>query len=116
MRFFHVVIWLALVTCGLCIADRAAAKADAAGSVTTAQSATNDFAGQIMSNGISGRVGIGTKLPAATLEVYQGEIKLGSTGAVCTKALGGTIRFTDDQLWVCNSYGWRPLATSVPPK
>jgi hypothetical protein len=87
-----------------------------AASQTTPRPALNDFAGQILSNGKTGRVGIGTREPAATLDVYQGEIKLGSTGAVCTKALGGTIRFTDDQLWVCNSYGWRPLATSVPPK
>jgi hypothetical protein len=90
--------------------------ADTAASATPPARAANDFAGQIMSNGIPGRVGIGTKLPAATLEVYRGEIKLGSTGAACTKELVGTIRFAEDQLWGCNSYGWRPLATSVPPK
>ena len=76
----------------------------------------NDFAGQILSNGKTGRVGISTREPAATLDVYQGEIKLGSTGAACTKALTGAIRFADDQLWVCNSYGWRPLVTGAPAK
>jgi hypothetical protein len=90
--------------------------ADTAPSATPIARAANDFAGQVMSDGRSGRVGIGTREPAATLDVYQGEIKLGSTGAACTKGLVGTIRFVDDQLWVCNSYGWRPLATSVPPK
>jgi hypothetical protein len=84
--------------------------------VGSTTSPANDFAGQIIANGISGRVGIGTKLPAATLEVYQGEIKLGSTGAACTKELIGAIRFADDRLWVCNSRGWRALATDGPPK
>lgn len=95
---------------------RAPAKANAAEPVAGAQSPANDFAGQIMSNGKTGRVGIGTKEPAATLDVYQGEIKIGSTGAACTKALVGTIRFAADQLQICNSQGWRALAASVPPK
>jgi hypothetical protein len=90
------------------------AHADESVSVGTTSPA-NDFAGQIMS-GYHGRVGIGTKDPAATLDVYQGEVKVGSTGAPCTKENAGAIRFTDDQLQVCNSRGWRALATDVPPK
>jgi hypothetical protein len=109
------IIWLALLACGGFVGETAAVHADESVGAG-APRAANDFAGQIMSDGRIGRVGIGTREPAATLEVYQGEIKLGSTGASCTKALAGAIRFADDQLWVCNSYGWRPLATSVPPK
>jgi hypothetical protein len=90
--------------------------ADTANARAPAQPPLNDFAGQIMSNGKTGRVGIGTQTPAATLEVYKGEIKLGSTGAACTKELTGTIRFADDQLWVCNSTGWRAVLVSAAPK
>jgi hypothetical protein len=57
-----------------------------------AQSQTNSFAGQILSNNATGRVGIGTTVPAATLDVYQGEIKIGSTGAACNASLSGALR------------------------
>jgi hypothetical protein len=69
-------------------------------------------AGEITSE--DGRVGIGTVRPAATLDVYKGEIKVGSSGASCTKELAGTIRFAGDQLQVCNSYGWQSLAAVAP--
>lgn len=71
-------------------------------------------AGQIDS--VDGRVGIGTETPAATLDVYKGEIKVGSSGAACTRELAGMIRFAADQLQVCNSDGWQPLAVGVPAK
>lgn len=80
------------------------------------QPAANNLAGQIVSNGKTGRVGIGTGEPAATLDVYRGEVKVGSTGAPCTKANAGALRFADDQLQVCNSYGWRAVAVSAPAK
>ena len=63
-----------------------------------------------------GRVGIGTATPAATLDVYKGEIKIGSSGAACTKELAGMIRFADDQLQVCNSHGWQSVTVGVPAK
>jgi hypothetical protein len=78
------------------------------------QPPANGFGGQIIAGVDGKRVGIGTREPAATLDVYQGEVKIGSTGAPCTKELIGTLRFRDDQLWICNSYGWRPLVTAVP--
>jgi hypothetical protein len=56
------------------------------------QSPPNSFAGQILTDSKIGRVGIGTTKPQATLDVYQGEIKMGSTGAACTKDLAGTMR------------------------
>jgi hypothetical protein len=70
----------------------------------------NDFAGQILSNGKTGRVGIGTREPAATLDVYQGEIKLGSTGAPCTAALAGTLRYANTKLQLCDGGGWRNVS------
>jgi hypothetical protein len=69
-------------------------------------------AGQI--NSIDGRVGIGTEKPAATLDVYKGEIRIGSSGVACTKDLVGMMRFAADQLQVCNSRGWQSLAATGP--
>jgi hypothetical protein len=74
------------------------------------QSQLSSFAGQIMSDGTSGRVGIGTRVPAATLDVYQGEIKLGSTGVACNKELGGTLRYADSKLQLCDGAGWRNVS------
>ena len=64
--------------------------------------------GEIISH--NGGVGIGTETPVARLDVYKGEIKIGSSGAACAKELVGMVRFADDQLQVCNSRGWRSLA------
>jgi hypothetical protein len=97
-----------------CIIGLQANAAEAA-SRTTQQPALNDFAGQIMSDGKMGRVGIGTRDPAATLDVYQGEIKLGSTGAPCTKALAGTLRYADTTLQFCDGAGWRNVSLDKAP-
>jgi hypothetical protein len=74
------------------------------------QPAVNDFAGQIMSNNKTGLVGIGTREPAATLDVYKGEIKIGSTGATCTKALDGALRAKNSQLQFCDGASWRNVS------
>jgi hypothetical protein len=81
---------------------------------SAAELASNPDAGRIASD--DGRVGIGTGKPAATLDVYKGEIKIGSSGAACTKELAGMIRYADDQLQVCNSRGWQLLATDAQKK
>lgn len=73
------------------------------------QRPANDFAGQILS-GYQGRVGIGTQEPAATLDVYQGEIKIGSTGATCTATLSGTLRYANSKLQLCDGAGWRNVS------
>jgi hypothetical protein len=98
-------IWLALLACVVFVGARASANTDAV--APAAHPPVNDFAGMIMSNGLPGRVGIGTRLPAATLDVYQGEVKIGSTGAACTEALAGAIRYTDTKLQLCDGAGWR---------
>jgi hypothetical protein len=56
------------------------------------------------------RLGIGTTEPLATLDVYQGEIKLGSTGVACTGVLAGTLRFADTKLQLCDGAGWRNVS------
>jgi hypothetical protein len=84
--------------------------ADTAVSATPPARAANDFAGQVMSDGSMGRVGIGTREPAATLDVYQGEIKLGSTGTPCTKVLAGAIRYADTKLQLCDGASWRNVS------
>jgi hypothetical protein len=53
------------------------------------------------------RVGINTKTPATTLDVYQGEIKIGSSGAACTAALEGALRAADNKLQFCDGASWR---------
>ena len=90
-----------------CIIAGPAHADESAGPVADVPRPGNDFAGQIMSNGIPGRVGIGTRLPAATLDVYQGEVKVGSTGVPCTKDLAGAIRYADTKLQLCDGAGWR---------
>jgi hypothetical protein len=70
----------------------------------------NDFAGQIISGVDGSRVGIGTKEPAATLDVYQGEIKMGSSGAPCTKELAGTLRSANSKLQFCDGAAWRNVS------
>jgi hypothetical protein len=73
------------------------------------QPLANDVPGQVVT-GYKGRVGIGTLEPAATLDVYHGEIKLGSSGAACSKELAGALRSTDSKLQFCDGAGWRNVS------
>jgi len=74
------------------------------------QSPTNSFAGQVLSDGKTGRVGIGTATPQATLDVYQGEIKIGATGAACVSALAGALRYSINKLQLCDGTSWRNVS------
>jgi hypothetical protein len=73
-------------------------------------STPNSFAGQIMTDGKLGRVGVGTTMPQATLDVYQGEVKIGSSGAACTKGLVGALRSAGNKLQFCDGAGWRNVS------
>jgi hypothetical protein len=73
------------------------------------QPPANDIAGQVVT-GYEGRVGIGTQQPVATLDVYRGEVKIGSSGAACTKKLVGTLRSTDSKLQFCDGASWRNVS------
>ena len=70
----------------------------------------NSFAGQVISDAKTGRVGIGTADPTATLDVYKGEIKIGSTGAACTAQLAGAMRSADTRLQYCDGASWRNVS------
>lgn len=61
-------------------------------------------------NGETIFVGIGTTKPLATLDVSRGEIKVGSTGAVCTEKLAGSLRSENAQLQFCDGAGWRNVS------
>ena len=74
------------------------------------QASTNSVAGQIIADGEIGRVGVGTTMPQATLDVYRGEIKIGATGASCTVSLAGTMRSTDNKLQFCDGASWRNVS------
>jgi hypothetical protein len=64
----------------------------------------------IYSDGRTGRVGIGTAEPLATLDVSEGEIKLGSTGVACGAGLAGTLRYAEKRLQFCDGAGWRNVS------
>jgi hypothetical protein len=98
------------LACLCCIFVIPALADQSAGSTPVAQPPVNDFAGMIISGVDGKRVGIGTREPAATLDVYQGEVKIGSTGAPCTKALAGAIRYSDAGLQLCDGAGWRNVS------
>ena len=70
----------------------------------------NDYAGQIVTGVDGKRVGIGTSAPAATLDVYRGEIKIGSTGVACSKTLAGTLRSENAKLQFCDGASWRNVS------
>jgi hypothetical protein len=72
--------------------------------------AANSDAGQIISGYQGKRVGIGTSQPAATLDVYQGEIKIGSTGAACTAETAGALRSDKTHLQFCDGASWRNVS------
>jgi hypothetical protein len=91
-----------VIALGVLLCVQTSARAD--------QPPTSEFAGQIMSDSKSGRVGIGTQTPAATLDVYRGEIKIGSTGATCTMTLTGTLRSEKAKLQFCDGAGWRNVS------
>jgi hypothetical protein len=55
-------------------------------------------------------VGVGTTKPLATLDVSRGEIKVGSTGAACTKEIAGTLRSANSKLQFCDGAGWRNVS------
>ena len=60
--------------------------------------------------------GIGTSQPASAIDVGAGEVKIGSSGAVCTPTIEGAIRYADKKLQFCDGEGWRSVSTaSTPP-
>ena len=64
----------------------------------------------------TGHIGIGTSQPASAIDVGAGEIKIGSSGAVCTPTIEGAVRYADKKLQFCDGEAWRSVGTaSTPP-
>jgi hypothetical protein len=59
----------------------------------------------------TGHVGIGTAQPASAVDAGIGEVKVGSSGAACTRAIEGAIRYADKKLQFCDGGGWRSIST-----
>jgi hypothetical protein len=64
----------------------------------------------VLQDGKTGRVGIGTGSPQAALDVYHGEIKIGSTGEPCVSVLAGTLRYSTSKLQLCDGTSWRNVS------
>jgi hypothetical protein len=54
----------------------------------------------------SGDVGIGTATPQSLLQIYNGEVQVGSSGASCAAANAGAIRFSGSAIYYCNGTSW----------
>jgi hypothetical protein len=64
----------------------------------------------------TGHIGIGTSQPASAVDAGAGEVKVGSSGAVCTRSIEGAIRYAEKKLQFCDGAGWRSVSTaSTPP-
>jgi hypothetical protein len=86
----------------------------AANETLTLDSTSHLTKGNIVLNPTSGKVGIGTTTPGATLEI-AGEIRIGNTSLVCTVATEGAFRWnaTNHTAEVCNGTSWAPLTAAA---
>jgi hypothetical protein len=63
-------------------------------------------AGSLFVINSSGNVGIGTTAPESLLEVYGGEVQIGSSGASCAAVNAGALRYASGSLYYCNGSTW----------
>ncbi len=61
---------------------------------------------------MGGKVGIGTATPQSLVHVYNGEVQVGSSGAGCTTATNGAIRFSSSTLYYCTGTTWTVIGGS----
>jgi hypothetical protein len=66
-------------------------------------------------DGGNGHLGINAAHPASKFDVRGGEVRVGNSGAACSKNNEGAIRYDDNRLWVCNAKGWQSMAFSGKP-
>ncbi|MGX1320753.1 putative membrane protein [Bradyrhizobium sp. USDA 377] len=84
--------------------------AAAANQPKTAQPQTNPIGGMVFSGANHCCVGIGTASPNANLDVYQGELKVGSSGVGCSGRNEGSLRYAGKHLQLCDGTGWRNVS------
>jgi len=85
------------------------------GGEVSSNSSTAAGRAYVFSDSKTGRVGIGTAQPLTTLDVGEGEIKIGSTGALCSNALAGTLRSANSKLQFCDGASWRNVSLDKGP-
>jgi RHS repeat-associated protein len=59
----------------------------------------------------AGGLGIATTSPQSLLHVYNGEVQVGSSGASCTAANNGAIRFSGSTLYYCTGTTWTVIGS-----
>ena len=61
----------------------------------------------------SGKVGIGTATPYSMLEAYNGEVQIGSSGALCSGTVAGALRYSGGSAYVCDGTNWDVIGGST---
>ena len=62
----------------------------------------------------TGNVGIGTTSPQSLLQLYNGEVQIGSSGASCSSANAGALRYSSGLL-ICNGSTWASASSVTWP-
>jgi hypothetical protein len=63
----------------------------------------------------TGSVGIGTTNPTSKLDLPEGEVRVGTSGAACAPSNAGAIRYADKHLLFCDGGTWRTVSTAGGP-
>ncbi|MCK1745758.1 hypothetical protein IVA80_34600 [Bradyrhizobium sp. 139] len=74
------------------------------------QTQTNPVGGMVLAGANHCCVRIGTASPNAYLDVYQGELKVGSSGVGCSGKHEGELRYCAKHLQLCDGNGWRNVS------
>ncbi|WP_157083375.1 hypothetical protein ACNJX9_36220 [Bradyrhizobium sp. DASA03076] len=76
----------------------------------TTQPQINPIGGMVFSGANHCCVGIGTASRNANLDVYRGELKIGSSGAGCSEKNAGSLRYGNKHLQLCDGTSWRNVS------
>ena len=60
----------------------------------------------------NGYVGVGTTLPQSLIQATGGEVQVGSSGASCSSANAGAMRYASNTMYYCNGSAWSPFSSS----
>jgi hypothetical protein len=55
---------------------------------------------------VNTNIGIGTATPNSLLQAYNGEVQIGSSGAACSAAVAGALRYSGGTAYVCDGTNW----------